>query len=612
MSMRLGRLTFGALLIQSAAAWSAPDQLADSWCPLQEEASVETVWTIDDDVITELNASAIDYQFDYADVKNMVDQVLQDLARRTRGRVRARVSASAVSSCTVTGGTCIKTDGGVDPQCAFFDAHAGCASPGDCELVLCMDRVGTYELSNLQLLFEHEIGHTYGLHHVTDADETTCNVGGGGRCSTSDGCDGEIMCQRAIPCSTRSGYMDGDGRGIRDRYNGAASTFYARPIRPGTMSTSMSGYAIQSAFSGARNTVWAPRMDCTAENANPTNDCAMVQTDLVSGIGHTKIVRLADRTSTAWTTHETKLDFIFEHGMQPDIAINNDGTVAYVATSNAGNVDGVLQGTWIWGVNLGNGAHSLLSLGYKSALPPRIAYYPELDSVIVVGMKILDFGQRPEWAFHRVTYNIATNTTTLAGDIDEGSLDAASEHVARAPASDFDLDCRTNLFGPDECGLVAILHEKFSSAGNVDRPLGSIRSREFSVSAANVATFAEPTWRVNTSFSANAILGVTLSQQHMYVAAGRVLGSGTDTLNTRLIQFAGVSVEATATNQQSVSSDPSGCDGGTYDGLTMSAATQHGGYSIAYCPSCGTGVAATIQSLHMGPATTGGTNAVCF
>lgn len=141
---------------------SATDGFADSFCHEITQADEETVWTVDTGLDTQLDAVNFDsdeeYDFDDTDVRDMVDQMLQNVARRSRAGVRARASTG---TCAPFTGSCVKGQTNAqDPNCGGgVGGHAGCTFNGGiiCELVLCVDNFATIPFSNVITTLAHEM-----------------------------------------------------------------------------------------------------------------------------------------------------------------------------------------------------------------------------------------------------------------------------------------------------------------------------------------------------------------------------------------------------------------------------------------------------------------------
>lgn len=105
-------------------------------------------------------------------------------------------------------------------------------------------------------------------------------------------------------------------------------------------------------------------------------------------------------------------------------------------------------------------------------------------------------------------------------------------------------------------------------------------------------------WQRDATYSAQSVIGVAYANPRLYVSSGNAaLGSSAN--NTRVVEYAG-SGSTTPASTLLRSGDFDTCmafvtGGGDY----LSGATQRGGTSIAYCPSCNAG-AGTLESVHLG------------
>jgi hypothetical protein len=131
-------------------------------------------------------------------------------------------------------------------------------------------------------------------------------------------------------------------------------------------------------------------------------------------------------------------------------------------------------------------------------------------------------------------------------------------------------------------------------------------SRSFSISSGSGITYDGP--KVDGAYTANAVIGVAMSDSRLFVNNGRRIMDGTSTSNTRVSEYSGLSVSGTATSTSEHRSDADTCSTGSSWGYTIPAATMHGGYSIAWCQSCG--ATGALVSAHMGRRSDGDT--FCF
>jgi hypothetical protein len=354
----------------------------------------------------------------------------------------------------------------------------------------------------------------------------------------------------------------------------------------------------------------------------------MVRTfpDPVTGEMSVAIDGLKSWSSSGWQgtlIYSAKAGLVYE----PDIAISDDGTTAYLAmTSFAG------EQVWAWGVNLTNGNVSSHGTGSQANLPPRIAYDSDLGDALLLDVAAVKVAPAPGytgvsynppiWKMFRIHYDSSTNTVSTPTDLSSHGVQSSGfegDAATRLPFSDYDFDCQRNTSGTDNCVVAAILEPEIDSGGT-HHPFGSLRSIEFSVaSSTNTVTFtpSSATWEeaidstnklpTPTSAGLDGVIGVTISSSHLYVITGRVLQGGSDTDNTRVSEFSSTTSVAsgTTTTEDSSVNLKDDVENGTScvshsDGHTQttSAASQHGGYSAAWCPSCGT-TGGTLEGLAM-------------
>lgn len=189
---RMNRLLLAAPILLAANASLAVSGEADSFCLNENKAPVTEYWQVDDELSGELNALSFGVMnISYTELVNAVDQALQAISRHSRVEIRARVVDDIPSDCTGEDATpCII--GIQDDVCVDnpgFKAHAACAPGVVCHVVFCVENIAadgtdmdwTSDRSLIKFL-THELGHAYGMSHSN------------GPCSTSDGCEGEIMC----------------------------------------------------------------------------------------------------------------------------------------------------------------------------------------------------------------------------------------------------------------------------------------------------------------------------------------------------------------------------------------------------------------------------------
>jgi hypothetical protein len=344
----------------------------------------------------------------------------------------------------------------------------------------------------------------------------------------------------------------------------------------------------------------------------------MVRTfpDPVDGEMSVAIDGLKGWSTSGWQgtlIYSGKAGLVFE----PDIAISEDGTTAYLAmTSWAAN-----EQVWAWALNLTNGNVKMAGTGSQANLPPRIAFDSDLEDALLLDVAAVKVAptnppplasyNTPIWKIFRIHYDAATNTLSTPTDLSSHNVRQSGfegDPAVRLPFSDYDFDCQRVATATDNCVVVAILTPENDDANH--HPFGSLRSLAFNVDAqtSDVTFLTGGTgWQetidsVNhlptpLSTGLNGVIGVTISSNHLYVITGRTLQSGTDTNNTRVSEFtstvsvaSGVPTEDSVVNlKDDVETQTLTCNSHTtIDNETTSAASQHGGYSAAWCPSCGT------------------------
>jgi hypothetical protein len=618
------------------------------------------VWTVDDDLANSSSPPGLPssaYPYTTTDVRAMVDMVLGDQIRHSRAQYRARVKdgtgvhcgstthacihLEAYATCTTnadcpnpnydvcSGGECNHCDQGVGKR--NFTATGGCDSTNTkCTTCLCAGAQSTHPRSIIRTV-AHEQGHSIGLNHP--ARQSIPGVTGTPSCadayahpdtgcdtSLDDGGDGEVMIHR-LSCISRSPYADGDCRGIRKAHSSEA-----RPTRIERASRFQLGSgltALAHGDIGAPETpdnvvsIWNPRIDCakgTVVSGGYT--CAMVRTfpdptNPTTANPWIDIIGLKSWSSAGWSGTGL-VSFQTNIASEPDIAISDDGSVAFVTWVSATG-----ETVQTWAINLSSHASSMVSLAYAGVLPPRVAFDSDFDAsgsfgAVVLGVKAVRVAANlgggyndPLWAMNRLTYNVSTNVLSQTSlNLSTSTFDVdASKHE---PFSDYDVDCQKSS-GTDTCVIVATLTpEDDDSLGH--HPIGSLRSFQFSVSTGNVVSFPEgfnsggAIWeetinadKLPRPTALNAVIGVAISDSHLYVSSGRMLTSSFDTANTRVSEFSGLGVGSTFTESSSTNTGSDQVEGFAHcststsaDSITHGAISSYGGWSVAWCPTCGT------------------------
>lgn len=616
-------------------------QTADSTCYLDTgypSAPAATVWTIDPDLAGALSAQFLDASFSSDEVRAIFDRALQGVSRRTRS---VSVARTTVDDCTSERDGCVtfRSDAfASNDECdGSHAAYAFCAPwPYGCSVTICTDNFANQSWTDkkLETVLAHELGHIYGLAHVNsespevtwcDPNAPACPSGGpctfigyGFACigesacevrrddegcpeawagGTATGCGGEVMCS-STACAWSSYYTGGDIVGLQTKYSGGVERH--RRVFTGAQALPLSGSPALAAL-GTVKTLFPPRIDC-AESTSPTTQCVAVTSEYDSSFGYRIRVRKLNGFSaatTTWTsstvTNTISVANPLNLVMPPDITIDNLGNFAWVVytTSDDRGLTRVVK------IRLQDGAViSSISSPSTPVFPPRIAFNSDLgEPILLSGRRVVGStgqGREPRWKLQRVgSTSMADFATTFTGD---------AETDDRGISQEYDFDCQVTSGAADPCVIGAILRE--GSLAPVDLPW----SRSFTVTTGNAATFA-PAWEQG-AFSTNAIIGVTTpnSPARVIVSASRTIFDGTSQTNTRNFERSTLSFATGAVSNTAISADAESCSSNSHRGYSISAATQHGGYSIAYCPSCGTN--GRLISLQMGKTDAGGT--FCF
>ena len=240
-----------------------------------------------------------------------------------------------------------------------------------------------------------------------------------------------------------------------------------------------------------------------------------------------RTTRLNGLSSTGiWSTIATPDTVSFSYPVdalifEPDIAINAAGTIAWVVYT----VSEGLGETWVRRIPLtGGGSATDISLGYRSLLPPRIAYHSDNDAAVILGLRAVNLTEE-EWRISTV----GSSGTTKTHFFPSSSIVGLEEDMDRfSPATDFDFDCQMTT-GTDVCVITAVLREAETGPPAVELPW----SRTFTLSSTNIYNL--PTNWVQGAFRVNAVVGVATSPTALFVASGRGVYGATDTTNTRLV-----------------------------------------------------------------------------
>ena len=187
---------------------------------------------------------------------------------------------------------------------------------------------------------------------------------------------------------------------------------------------------------GSRRSMYRPRLDCSRDSGSSNVCVASIPESLTTGSGDinnsfVKIVRLNQpQAGGAWGSHISKHNMAADIATEPDVAINSDGTQAYLAYASEQS-----HNIRIRKVNLITGATVDRSTGVRASGPPRISYVHDDDRVLVLFRDLTFFQNWNGFAF------AANNLSGTLTQIQAGtSVNAAFATINTALPWDF--DCR--------------------------------------------------------------------------------------------------------------------------------------------------------------------------
>lgn len=609
-------ILFLILSQQNAQADSRCVELKDGIVatPGDGAAARDTVWVVDDALATELidahmmpERDGLDEDFAQADpnegaltsddIRLVVDQALQGFVRHGRVRIRPRV---IIGTCEPDNQTDGKNCVGSIVESGLAAGHADCTRGGECDLFVRIKPNVNRAWSNgaFASFLTHELGHAYGLDHPypTELDSETCaNINvprtpcpGG----WTDGCGGELMCGSQ---SCRMGYVrEGDAIGMRTVYNTSPygqleerRVFWGVDSLPiGSPSLTFSGFT--SAFE--------PRIDC-AESSSPINQCVMVTAQGIDDgyrVNSLAVIRLNGFSNGAFATATSVLNSTNRVvTLAPDVAISKDGSLSFTAFTDR-NLGGQV---FVREVDLTNGAVHLQTMpavvtsgtalggAPLASLPPRVAATDDNGGgAIAVYARVPDGDSAEQFGRHIwEVVGVFPNASTEVQRVDASSVFPVSDAENRSIATDFDVDCLQQS-GTDVCVIVAKLFD--SSPADPEH----FRSRRFTINwTTHIATPVDG-WQVG-AYQSNAVLGVaafsTGTTTRLVVSAGRSIMASSATENTRLVEYGSLGVAGNGLYNVALVSDAEACTGTSGSNATMPPLSTSGGYSLAWCPSCG-------------------------
>lgn len=588
--------------LAASSAHAAADGNSDSWCEWNTTpVPFATAWQVDDDFDDWMRTSSqVQSTFTHQDARGLAEIALENLARHGRAGVQTRVLTGSANCDPLNEPRCIAAlTNAEDPWgCGLFSPTSAYTHFSTKSVVFCVDHLAS--MYRVPSILEHELGHAHGLLHVeaepncSSTPATDCAVAG-----KTDGCEGEKMCKSTGCNGGGPGFAPGDAFGLRTVYFGTSNPV-DRWINTGSAYLpGISGFHFMSPQPGYVS-MYAPRIDC-ARSMSPSLQCAIAHVYFGSSV-NVRVVKMNGWSASGWSTLSYTPTVNIDVQSPPDIALSDDGSIGWMTRTTTSAINNVQ----VRRINLATGSTTAVSLGYHSTLPPRIAFYGDTHSplqqqhALVVGVEgrtgTLSIGR---WRLHHLIYSPLGILSAQSVDFDE--LDKRNDDIGDGQdvdvnmiVTDFDFDCESEIDGL--CVLAAVLWDRDTGSPTI---VNGVQRRRFRLPfAASAVTMVDADWQRDTSYRAQSVIGVSYANPRLYVSSGNfALGSSAN--NTRVVEYAG-SGSTTPTSTLLRSGDYDTCMAFvTVDGEPISGATQHGGTSIAYCPSCNGG-AGTLESVHLG------------
>lgn len=594
---------------------SSEDGAADSHCDIGYNMPSYAVWRVDDDINDRIVFTDVGDVINNSEITSVVNTQLQNMARLSRGRFRARAQTD---EC-VGPAACIRArsnqeDGGCYQGYTAYVTE--CESSGNCQIILCQDQINGSNIrwgsGRFDHIVAHELGHAYGLHHP-HADtglSAICNAAGWNSprtpCldGTSDACEGENMCAATV-CGASMFVSDGDAVGLRKTYQGTGDTVQLRKVFMGAEASPISGQpdVLFPLSSLGTSSAFAPRIDCS-ELTSTTYQCVIVYDSSTAQAERPNLINvfaLAGYTPSGWTTKVGAPLGFAEHTLPSDIAISDSGNYAwYVYTTPS-----PANRAFLVEINLAASPMTVtaFSLGFRAVLPPRVSYDSDIGQPLILGRAAVSGANE---SFNPVRWVLKARSPAEPSGIktlDFSTLDEwDGPQQRRQVVADFDVDCRRTTGAADPC-VVAVLRRQ-AEQPNIDGRL--ISSFWFSVNALFEVTLSL-SWDDGSHY-VQSVDGVALSPNRLFVSASLPIATGSESTNTRLLEMSGTTVGGTPVSATTAIGDAEGCSSQTFDGLSLPAFSMWGGYSIAWCPSCEAG--GRLVSAHFGRRNDG--NNFCF
>ncbi len=429
-------------------------------------------------------------------------------------------------------------------------------------------------------VIRHEYMHTLGLGHSDDA------------CSTTDGCESELMCHVAASNQFMS---SGDGAGLRHNYGTGTGLLQAYDLRSAYGASVAPDNSISSFPFGGSST-FTPRIDCTP--GNTSTECVSVRGFMHGTRPHIAVTKLSGLGSAGnWATQRNWAYIPWNFTGEADVAISQDGQYAYVAAkTRTAERDQVA----IVRVDLNSyGKIRYYKTGdsnTKRALQ-RNSFNPRIETMPLTGQPFVAVRSRDNTVVgDGIKFVFLDEQTAIAQltAVNTPALDAILSRNDSTMWGDFDIDCakQTLISGYGECTLVGTAHK--GSTDTAINKQGSFfattiyQTRKWVYKNGFISTQYPIDGNTSISWSIRSgiagIGGVTMipntSGYELLVSANRIIRGGGS--NSYLFRFDNNDDITNTSLERSYDIDAGGCSSAWTTVGTIYNRTQHGGADLAW------------------------------